>query len=119
MRMRVFRIPGLFVRLLPALLLAFALCWQAGIVRAHVHPGQGWAATTHASHHAPRQSDDDEDCPLCDEVASASAYLASVPPTVAPPLPAAEWHAALAADPAPRLVRSHAWRSRAPPELRA
>jgi hypothetical protein len=117
--MRVFRIPGLFIRLLPALLLAFALCWQAGIVRAHVHPGQGWTAATHASHHAPKQSDDDEDCPLCDEVASASAYLASAPPTVAPPLPAGEWHAPLAADPAPRFVRSHAWRSRAPPKLHA
>ncbi|GAA0748306.1 hypothetical protein CA233_20735 [Sphingomonas sp. ABOLD] len=116
--MRVFRIPGLFVRLLPALLLAFALCWQAGIVRAHVHPAQGWAATPHA-HHAPKQNDDDEDCPLCDEVASAAAYLAATPPTVVPPLPARAWHAALAADPAPRLVRSHAWRSRAPPELPA
>lgn len=117
--MRMFRIPGLLVRLLPALLLAFGLCWQAGIVRAHVHARQGWAATTHASHHAPRPSDDVEDCPLCDEIASASAYLASAPPGVAPPLPAPQWRAALCSDPAPRVVRSHDWRSRAPPELRA
>ncbi|WP_232318684.1 DUF2946 family protein [Sphingomonas sp. TDK1] len=109
---------GLLIRLLPALLLAFALCWQAGIVRAHVHESAGWR-TLAGAHHAPKQNDDDQDCPLCDEVAAAGAYLASAPPALVLPSPAAEWREALAADPAPRPLRSHDWRSRAPPALRA
>jgi hypothetical protein len=115
--MRLFRVLPLLTRLLPALLLAFALCWQAGIIRAHVHDAPAWSAASHA-HHAPKQNDDDQDCPLCAEAATASAYLASAAPALTPPLPAPAWRQALAADPAPRLLRSHAWRSRAPPELR-
>ncbi|WP_066723319.1 hypothetical protein [Sphingomonas pituitosa] len=115
--MRLFRVPDLLVRLLPALLLTFALCWQAGIVRAHVHAAPGWSVATQA-HHAPRQNDDDPACPLCDEGATAAAYLASLPPALSPPAPAMEWRAVAAAAPAHRLLRSHAWRSRAPPALR-
>lgn len=115
--MRLFRVPGPLLRLLPALLLAFALCWQAGIVRAHVHEAPRWSAQAHAGH-APKQHDEDQDCPFCAEAATAAAYLASVPPTLRPPLPAFEWREALAADPAPRSLRSHGWRSRAPPALR-
>lgn len=115
--MRLFRVPDLLVRLMPALLLAFALCWQAGVVRGHVHVAPSWSAASHA-HHAPKQNDEDADCPLCDEVAMAAAYLASLPPALSPPLPTAEWHGAAAAVPAQRLLRSHAWRSRAPPALR-
>ncbi|WP_333572751.1 hypothetical protein [Sphingomonas sp.] len=115
--MRLFRVPDLLARLLPALLLAFALCWQAGIVRAHVHAAPSWSVATHA-HHAPKQNDDDPDCPLCDEGATAAAYLAPLPPAFSPPLPAIQWRAREAADPAQRLLRSHAWHSRAPPALR-
>ncbi|WP_084581969.1 hypothetical protein [Sphingomonas azotifigens] len=115
--MRCFRVPGLLVRLLPALLLAFALCWQAGIVRAHVHDPAGWSATPHASH-APKHSGDDQDCPLCAEGAMAGAYLAAAGPALALPAPAIAWHQPLVADPAAHLRRSHAWRSRAPPALR-
>lgn len=105
------------VRLLPALLLAFALCWQAGIVRAHVHETVGWNAAPHA-HHAPKRGGDDQDCPLCAEVATAGAYLAASGPAFALPVPAAAWHQPLTATPAARLLRSHDWRSRAPPALR-
>ncbi|WP_010544694.1 DUF2946 family protein [Sphingomonas elodea] len=115
--MRSFRVPGLLVRLLPGLLLAFALCWQAGIVRAHAHDTPGWVKATHA-HHAPKPNDDDQDCPFCGELATAAAYLASSPPTLSPPQPATEWRESPAGDPAPRALRSHAWRSRAPPALR-
>lgn len=115
--MRAFRTLGFLIRLLPALLLAFALCWQAGIVRAHVHETAAWSTTPHA-HHAPKRSGDDQDCPLCAEGATAGAYLAAAGPALAQPLPPATWHQPLAADPAARLLRSHAWRSRAPPALR-
>lgn len=114
--MRLFRVSGFRFRLLPALLLAFALCWQAGIVRAHAHEAPRWSAAAHAGH-APKQHDEDEDCPLCAEAATAAAYLASVPPALRPPLPASEWREALTADPAPCPLRSHGWRSRAPPLL--
>lgn len=116
--MRRLRISDLLVRLLPALLLAFALCWQAGIVRAHVHGLPSWTAAAHA-HHTPKQNDEDPDCPLCDEGAAAAAYLASVPPAFTAPLPPGTWRATAATDPAQRILRSHAWRSRAPPALRS
>lgn len=115
--MRASRTLYALVRLLPALLLAFALCWQAGIVRAHVHETAGWSATPQA-HHAPKRSGDDQDCPLCAEMATAGAYLAASGPAFALPTPAVAWHQPLGAAPAARLLRSHAWRSRAPPALR-
>lgn len=115
--MRGSRLLPALVRLLPALLLAFALCWQAGIVRAHVHETAGWSATPHA-HHAPKRGGDDADCPLCAEVATAGAYLAAAGPALTLPTPPAAWRQSLASDPAARLLRSHAWRSRAPPALR-
>lgn len=117
MRMRFFRVLDPLSRLLPALLLAFALCWQAGIVRAHVHEAPNWSTAAHAQHPS-KQQDDDQDCPLCAEAATAAAYLASAAPVLTPPLPAPLWREALSADPAPRVLRSHAWRSRAPPTLR-
>jgi hypothetical protein len=115
--MRFFRITGLLSRLLPALLLAFALCWQAGIVRAHVHDTAGWSVPPHA-HHAPGHGGDDQDCPLCADVATASAYLASSGPALALPAPMRRWHQPTSVDTAAHPQRSHAWRSRAPPVLR-
>ncbi|PVX29506.1 hypothetical protein [Sphingomonas pokkalii] len=118
--MRLFRVIDPVSRLVAALFLVFALCWQAGIVRAHIHevPGFAAASAVHRANHPSRSGDEGQDCPVCAEEAAAGVYLAAAPPVLAAPIEAPIWRAAIVADPAPRLLRSHDWRSRAPPILR-
>jgi hypothetical protein len=118
--MRLFRVTDPLSRLAAALFLVFALCWQAGVVRAHVHEASSFAAVfaEHRAHPPSRSGDAGQDCPICAEETAAGVYLAAAPPVLAAPAPAIRWQAAIVADPAIRLRRSHDWRSRAPPILR-
>lgn len=115
--MRCFRVLDPLFRLVPVLLLAFALCWQAGIVRTHVHGGPVWK--TARAHHAPLQRDSALDCPICAEAGTAAAYLGADAPVFPAPLARTPWREAVAVDPLPHPLRAHDWRSRAPPALRA
>ena len=101
-----------------AIFLLFCLLVQGTIVQSHVHlarPAAAAAANRQASV-ASDKADPAIDCRLCQVAAMAGAYV--LPATVVLPPPPApfSWVAPLATREFGLIVRSHDWRSRAPPQ---
>jgi hypothetical protein len=103
--------------LLPILLLA--LSWQSYVLGTHAHQPVASAPAGITLHRAPAQDRRapvaPDQCPICQQISIAAAYLPAPPVTFAAPALALAWYGATATlDPLPRQ-RSHAWRSRGPP----
>ncbi|MDF0489924.1 hypothetical protein PX554_17450 [Sphingomonas sp. H39-1-10] len=115
-------VPGM-ARFCFALLLAVALWLQGCVVAAHFHEQPRFPAFSAAAgadiQRAPvdhrRAPTAPDSCPLCQEIATAGAYLPASPGAFAVPAPHAAWYAAVALWRALPRQRSHAWRSRGPP----
>ena len=111
-------------RVLPNALLALLLaCFviQGTAVQSHVHfvgrsSGELSLTAPQAARTATPYNDDAATCPLCQEAATAGAYLlpavAAVPPAPAPVL----WVSAAAIAAFALLTPARGWRSRAPPQ---
>lgn len=101
-----------------ALLLVLALWWQGCVVAAHSHQPP---RATHGSDIQRAPTDDQrppvapDSCPLCQEIATAGAYLPAASVDVAVPAPHIGWYVVAALWHALPRQRSHAWRSRGPP----
>lgn len=111
--------PGGWLRavLLPVLLLA--LSWQSYVVGTHAHQpvvsGPAGALLERAPAHDRRTPTAPDQCPICQQISVAAAYLPAPPVTFMVPWNALVWYGAAAIrDHLPRQ-RSHEWRSRGPP----
>ncbi len=102
----------------------FALVCQTVLVRAHVHPHAAVASvyedvTAADPHSAVRRGhppqDQPSNCPICEELAHADAYITPQLATITPPPQAEIWVGATPHRGPSWSSRSHAWRSRAPP----
>jgi hypothetical protein len=111
-------------RLALLLALLLSLFGQSLLTQTHVHVDPQARALSSSPHgaaparvaHRHHSSHGSANCPICREIAQAGQYLPSVPPAAGPmglaPLP-------VASPAAPGIAgrsRSHAWRSRGPPE---
>ncbi|WP_150126868.1 hypothetical protein [Sphingomonas panacis] len=104
-------------------LLVLALWLQGCFVAAHVHEQPrsiAFSAATGADiQRAPldrrRSPTTPDSCPLCQEIATAGAYLPAPSVEFALPTQHAAWYAAMALGHTLPHQRSHAWRSRGPP----
>lgn len=106
-----------------ALLLVVALWLQGCVVAAHVHEQPRSPAVSTAAgadfqpvpldHRRPPTAPDS--CPLCQEIATAGAYLPAPSVDFTVPAQHAAWYAAVALWRTLPRQRSHAWRSRGPP----
>jgi len=103
------------------MLLIASLLIQATVVQAHVHftgPARLTASSPVAQvvRAAPAGGDDTGECPLCQEMAMAGAYL--LPAAIVLPLPPAllVWVEATALHEFGLRSRAHGWLSRAPPQ---
>ena len=113
---RAFRIAMLVVAL-------FAILVQGLVVQAHTHVHRNMAPIVHAAGAQAvagaaddgSTQQDESDCPLCWELAHAGAFLLPKDTVVLTPATSTIWLAALLQSVSVRNVRSHAWRSRAPP----
>lgn len=113
---RVFRIAMLVAAL-------FAILVQGLVVQAHTHVHRNTAPIVHAAGAQAvagaaddgSTQQDESDCPLCWELAHADAFLLPEGTVFLPPATSKVWLAALLQSVSVRNVRSHAWRSRAPP----
>ncbi|MGU3391206.1 DUF2946 family protein [Sphingomonas sp. M1A8_2b] len=109
-----------FAMLIAAL---FAILVQGLVVQAHTHVHRNMAPIVHAAGAQAftgaaddgSTQQDETDCPLCWELAHADAFLLPEDPVFLPPATSKIWLAALLQSVSVRNVRSHAWRSRAPP----
>jgi len=102
-------------------LLIACLLFHATVVQTHVHfigPSRLAAAASGAQsvRAAPAGGEGTDECPLCQEMAMAGAYLlpASIVLPVPPALPV--WVDAVALHEFGLRSRAHGWRSRAPPQ---
>ena len=106
-----------------AALLVLALWLQCCVVAAHVHEQPHFSAFSTATgadvQRAPldhrRAPTAPDSCPLCQEIATAGAYLPAPSVEFALPAQHADWYAAMALWHTLPRQRSHAWRSRGPP----
>jgi hypothetical protein len=93
---------------------------QGTAVRTHIHsagqmrPAASGAQTLQPA--KPGNGDDAANCPLCQEAATAGAYV--LPPAVVLPSPPPTplWAAAVAIRTLGLSTSAHSWRSRAPPQ---
>jgi len=110
-------------RLCLAVLLGMALWLQGCVVAAHFHEQPRFSAFSTATgaevQRAPldhrRVPTAPDSCPLCQEIATAGAYLPAPSVEFALPAQHAAWYAAMALWHTLPRQRSHAWRSRGPP----
>ena len=116
-----------------ALILAvlFAVLWQSFVVGAygHAHRAAASMAQVTAPHggavaHGHRAASGDEpgrqesdDCPICREITHDGVFLLPEIAAVHAPEPETLWRATRPTAHADRSGRSHAWRSRAPPQI--
>lgn len=107
-----------------ALAALLALLWQGFVVQTHVHYRDGpaqWSSgrgdSSGATLAAPRTPDDPPyDCPICRQAAIAGSYLTPSTPPLPIVLAAFAWFTSPLPKPWRGRQRSHAWRSRGPPD---
>ncbi len=101
----------------------FAILMQGLVVQAHTHVHRNMAPIVHAvgaqaiagAADDGSTQQDEADCPFCWELAHADTFLLPEDPVFLTPATSKIWLAALLQSVSVRNVRSHAWRSRAPP----
>lgn len=101
----------------------FAILVQGLVVQAHTHVHRTMAPIVHAAGAQAvagaaddgSTQQDEADCPFCWEMAHADAFLLPEDPVFLAPETSKIWLAALLQSVSIRNLRSHAWRSRAPP----